>query len=177
MARVYDLNSIIFNFPLYTNLLHTKVKVSDLSKSCEINRVRQTSRFWRIFKIRNCRNIEQKIDIFYMPFTKGMKNLDSFRSFNKIEISQNTIPYLYLQFSFKNIVKYRDTQYVKASFIFYSDVPFTQCLITVLEYLGTSFQEVIFILSLTQQRLKNIVIVSYNYIYIYIRIPMLCKTY
>lgn len=78
-----------------------------------------------------------------MPFTKGMKNLDSFGSFNKI-------PYLYLQFSFKNIVKYRDTQYVKASFIFYSDVPFTQCLITVLEYLGTSFQEVIFILSLTQ---------------------------
>lgn len=141
IARVYNLNSIIFNFPLHTNLLHTKVKVSDLSKSCEINRVMQTSRFWRIFKIRNCRNIEQKIDIFYMLFTKGMKNLDSFRSFNKIEISQNTIPYLYLQFSFKNIVKYRDTQYVKASFIFYSDVPFTQCLITVLEYLGTSFQE------------------------------------
>lgn len=76
-----------------------------------------------------------------MFFTKGMKNLDSFRSFKK---------YLYLQSSFKNIVKYRDTQYVKASFIFYSDVPFTQCLITVLEYLGTSFQEVILILSLTQ---------------------------
>lgn len=72
-----------------------------------------------------------------MLFTKGTKNLDSFK-------------YLYLQFPFKYIVKYRDTQYVKASFIFYSDVPFAQCLITVLEYLGTSFQEVIFILSLTQ---------------------------
>lgn len=40
MARVYAMNSIIFNFLLHTNLLHTKVKFSDLSKSREIDRVR-----------------------------------------------------------------------------------------------------------------------------------------
>lgn len=39
-ARAYDLNSIILNFLLHANLLHTKVKVSDLTESCEINRIR-----------------------------------------------------------------------------------------------------------------------------------------